>query len=167
MNLHFLSIVTRPPGIVSNFETYSEGAPVISSLWLTWTSSEDRRKAQTMKSCIRTRITHPLAALAVILAACATFFAPVTHADPILYDITFNTTSGTAPTGGSFLYDASASIGSQFSSFYATWDGIQFDLTVAANSPEFLAGDGGCSESIFLFLETGSACTTHAPSWPK
>jgi hypothetical protein len=116
---------------------------------------------------IRGRIAHPLAAMGVIYAAYAIIFAPVAHATPLQYSIIFTTHYGIAPSAGSFFYDASA-IGSQFSSFIVTWDGIQYDLTAAANSPVFEAGAlGECSSSVFLFLSTGSACTTHAPGAPS
>jgi hypothetical protein len=121
-----------------------------------------------MKTRIRSRLAHHLAALGVIYAACSTFFAPVAHAGPLLYIITFTTASGLAPTGGSFLYDASASVGSQFSSFYVNWDGQQFDLTAPANAPSDGAGAlAECALLPFQFLSTGSDCSTHATGFPN
>ena len=46
------------------------------------------------------------------------------------YTMQFTATDGIAPTSGSFTYD-----GTTFSNFLMEWDGVQFDLTAAANSP--------------------------------
>jgi hypothetical protein len=126
-------------------------------------------KAQSLpKTRIRSRLAHPLAAMGVIYAACAIFLPPAVHADSLQYSIIFTTTSGIAPTGGSFYYDAAATVGFQFSSFYVTWDGFRFDLTGAANSPIFVSDNGICVDNVFQFLSTGTACSTHAyyaPDW--
>lgn len=87
-------------------------------------------------------------------------------AGPIQYSINFTATLGTAPTNGSFFYDASAPVGSQFSSFTVTWDGIQFDLTRPANLPSFASDGGTCDDNVFAFLETGSACANHHVGLP-
>jgi hypothetical protein len=116
---------------------------------------------------IRRRIAHPLAAMGVIYAACATIVAPVAHAGPLLYSIVFTTSFGPAPTGGSFYYDASAPIAVAFSDFIVSWDGLQIDLTASANNPEIGAPDGVCLvNDAFEFLNTGSACTLHASGYP-
>ena len=50
------------------------------------------------------------------------------------YNIDFTLTSGTTlPTSGSFYYDASTST---FTGFDVLWDGVTFDLTSQANSPQ-------------------------------
>ncbi len=62
------------------------------------------------------------------------------HAGPLVYNITFLFSAGSSappalPTG-SFDYDASAAVGSQFSNFIVNWDGMSFNLTSAANNPQ-------------------------------
>lgn len=58
----------------------------------------------------------------------------VAVATPINYTINFNVCCGPVPTG-SFTYDASQPVGSQFSNFDVIWDGRTYDLTSTANSP--------------------------------
>jgi hypothetical protein len=53
-------------------------------------------------------------------------------ASPILYTINFTTTSGLAPTAGSFFYDSATTT---FSSFIVAWNGVTLNLTASANSP--------------------------------
>jgi hypothetical protein len=89
------------------------------------------------------------------------------QAAPVLYTINFTTTSGVAPTSGSFDYDSSQPVGSQFTNFFVSWDGSTFNLTPTANSP-YGTPSGDCSASVITFLTTGSDCTTHSngrPSW--
>lgn len=117
-----------------------------------------------MKSSIRT-LWSPSAVSTLVLVACAMFFAPDASAGPVAYTIDFTTTFGLAPASGSFVYDSTLSLGSQFSSFLVTWDGFTFDLTQAANDPGGNTGD--CSASVFSFLITGSDCTTHAAGQPN
>lgn len=58
------------------------------------------------------------------------------HASPVLYDIDFTSFfNPNPPISGSFDYDASAPVGSQFSDFTVIWEGFTFDLTAAANNP--------------------------------
>jgi PEP-CTERM motif len=86
-------------------------------------------------------------------------------AAPIPCNINFNTTSGTAPTSGSFLYDEAAG---SFSLFEVRWAGIIFDLSLAANNP-YVAGScdfgssGGTGRDSFAFLSNPSCVTTSAP----
>lgn len=104
------------------------------------------------------------------IVSAAAIFTPGAAAAPITYSITFTETSGSvaAPDPATFVYDASAAIGSQFSGFFLTWDGISYDLTAAANSPVAVGTDCGTdSAAVFSFLSTGSACPTHAPNEPR
>jgi hypothetical protein len=71
------------------------------------------------------KIRHFCAGLALLLAASA-------NAASINYTIQFTTSSGTAPTSGSFTYDSTTSL---FSNFVVAWDIYNFDLTAAANAP--------------------------------
>lgn len=71
------------------------------------------------------KINHLCACLGLLIAASA-------NAASINYTIQFTTTSGTAPTSGSFTYDATTSL---FSNFLVEWDIYNFDLTAAANAP--------------------------------
>jgi hypothetical protein len=75
-------------------------------------------------------------------------------AAPILYDINFTTTSGVAPTAGSFLYD---SVTETFSGFIVDWNGVTLDLTASANSPNVggvcdVGAAGGTGFDSFSYL---------------
>jgi hypothetical protein len=63
--------------------------------------------------------------------------APAAQADTYTnYTIDFTLTGGSiSPTSGLFTYDDTAN---QFTSFTVVWDGINFDVTSAANSPMIL-----------------------------
>src|SRR5579863_7894850 len=80
---------------------------------------------------------HGLKILRFVGFASLLLAAPAADASPLSYDIDFTAFNfmGPPPTSGSFTYDASAAIGSQFSDFTVVWDGLTFDLTAAANNP--------------------------------
>ena len=68
-------------------------------------------------------------------AAMATAFCAPASAIPTQYDIAF---SGGSPTPtGSFSYDPTVPT---FADFTVMWNGLDFDLTGAANNPVFNAG---------------------------
>lgn len=82
-------------------------------------------------------------------------------AAPVAYNITFTETSGgTAPTSGSFLYDSATET---FSSFIIEWNARSFDLTSSANSP---AVSGPCntaaanSADFFTYLAGATPCAS-------
>ena len=50
------------------------------------------------------------------------------------YSIDFTTISGSPAPTGSFTYDASAPLGSQFTGFVVDWYGYSIDLTSSANA---------------------------------
>ena len=104
----------------------------------------------------------PLAAQFFVLGLMATG----AFASPIFYNITFNATSGTAPTAGSFTYDSAAPLGSQFAGFTVVWGGGIYDLTSVANTGEQLVGtDCGTtpsSQSVFSFLSGVNVCGSSA-----
>jgi hypothetical protein len=85
------------------------------------------------------------------------------------YTINFTTAggSGNPAPSGSFTYDASAPLGSQFTDFEVAWDGFSLDLTNSANNPS----GNGCgsynSAATFAFLNGAVPCTPsgEAPSW--
>jgi PEP-CTERM motif len=60
----------------------------------------------------------------------AAFSLPM-FASPITYNITFTTTTGLAPTSGSFTFDPVTG----FTNFLVLWDGITFNETASANAP--------------------------------
>src|SRR5262249_23932312 len=91
-------------------------------------------------------------------------------ASPVFYNITFTATSGTAPTAGSFTYDAAAALGSQFTGFTVVWESGIYDLTSAANTgKQFVGTDCGTtpsSQSVFTFLSGQNVCANPAViSW--
>jgi hypothetical protein len=92
-------------------------------------------------------------------------------AAPVLYDINFITTSGIAPTAGSFVYDSAIPA---FSSFTIVWNGLTFDLTSTANLPfhhnpnaPFL--DGACNtpaaDAADLFRILSGECGLEERAW--
>jgi hypothetical protein len=104
---------------------------------------------------------------AVLLTA---IFAPGARASTVNYTIDFTLVSGTpgAPTSGAFGYDADASIGSQFSGFQVTWDGINYDITPYANAPVSTGTDcGSTSADFFQLLSTGDTCSTQGSNEPE
>jgi len=103
---------------------------------------------------------------ALEVVACATCLAPAATASPVAYTINFTATSGSAPASGQFSYDSAQPAGSKFSSFAVVSDGITFNLTPSANNPSFSNPGGTCSNDVFNFLSTGSACATHATGYP-
>lgn len=74
-------------------------------------------------------------------------------AAPLNYTINFTTTAGTAPTAGSFTYDDSTGL---FSNFQVLWDVYTFDLTSSANTPVTGGGAPECQSATgataFLLL---------------
>ncbi len=91
--------------------------------------------------------------------------APAARAGSITnYTINFTTSSGTAPTSGSFTYNSTIP---QFSNFFVTWDGITFNLTGSANNP--FTGSSGCSgeaSTAAYAFEIMSQTVTGCPSTP-
>ena len=85
------------------------------------------------------------------------------------YTINFTTAggSGSPAPSGSFTYDASAPLGSQFTDFEVDWDGFSLDLTSSANNPS----GNGCgsynSAAAFAFLNGAVPCTPNGegPTW--
>lgn len=60
------------------------------------------------------------------------------HAAPVKYNIQFTTTFGSpTPASGSFFYDPDVPV---FSGFLVVWNGISFNMTAAANNPQFASG---------------------------
>ncbi len=104
---------------------------------------------------------------ALEVLACATGLAPAATASPVSYTINFTATSGTAPASGQFSYDSAQAAGSKFSLFTVVADGITFNLTSSANAPIFANPGGICSNDVFNFLSTGSACATHIAGDPQ
>ena len=91
----------------------------------------------------------------------------VTNASPITYDINFTLTSGTPSATGTFTYDASQPIGSQFTNFTVLWDTVTFDMTSAANSPQDLGtgcGVGDTSATFFALLSGTAECSPTNPT---
>jgi hypothetical protein len=66
---------------------------------------------------------------------------------------------GPPPSAGTFTYDASTQI---FTDFSVTWDGLDFNLTSAANSPIIVAGGlsclGGLTGGALGFALLDGAC---------
>ena len=118
-----------------------------------------RDERGTMKTSYA-RISQGLAILMLAIGA-----QSEASAGPIAYTINFTTTSGLAPTSGSFDYDSSQSVGSQFSSFFVTWDGISFNLTSDANGNISTGGD--CTTPTITFLMTGIGCLNHFTGFPE
>jgi hypothetical protein len=95
------------------------------------------------------------------------------QASPVSYDIDFTAFNfmGPPPTSGSFDYDASAPIGSQFSDFVVIWDGFSFNLTASANAPFSINSDTStCIPSIdsagfFAGLANPSNCFSLSTYW--
>jgi hypothetical protein len=104
----------------------------------------------------------PLAARLFVIASMATS----AFASPVFYNITFTTTIGPAPTGGSFTYDSTAPLASRFTGFTVFWGSGIFDLTAAANTGEqFIGTDCGTtpsSGSVFTFLSGQNVCANPA-----
>ena len=105
-----------------------------------------------------------------LLALSVVGFQSRSYAAPVLYDINFTLLSGPpAPTSGSFDYDSTAAIGSQFSSFIVDWDGYAFNFTAAANAATVT--NSGCtaatSATIFNFLTGTGSCpgTPNSFTW--
>ena len=76
---------------------------------------------------------------------------------PVNYSVSFAASGGLLP-AGAFTYDASIP---QFTNFVVYWDGIQFDLTSAANGlsiaspPSCLGGATGPAAVFKFLLQTG------------
>jgi hypothetical protein len=107
-------------------------------------------------------LSKPLAARLFVMSLITTG----AFASPMTYSITFTTTTGPAPTAGSFTYDSTAPLTSRFSNFTVSWGSGIFDLTDTANSGEqFLGTDCGTtpsSESVFTFLSGTNVCANAA-----
>jgi hypothetical protein len=101
----------------------------------------------------RTLITDTLIAL-VVPGSLA--IAGSALATPTTYDITF---AGTfpLPAEGSFTYDPA--LVQSFSDFHVVWDGLDFDLTGAANAPA-ISGDCG----VLAPPQLAFALLSHIPS---
>jgi hypothetical protein len=83
----------------------------------------------------------------------------------VFYNINFTANPGRlAPTSGSFTYDAD---NPAFSSFFIFWNGINFDLTAAANAPVMLTSVCDTPEpaaaDVFALFDGTSACAP--PLW--
>jgi hypothetical protein len=97
----------------------------------------------------------------LLLISAAASISPASAA-PILYNINFTTNSGPAPTTGSFTYDATAPV---FTNFLVTWDSIQYNLTASANAPG-ISGPPACIGSATgaaaSFLLMNGSCASNA-----
>ena len=104
----------------------------------------------------------PLAARLFVIAS----MAASAFGSPVFYNITFTTTTGPAPTGGSFSYDSTAPLASRFTGFTVLWGNGIFDLTDTANTGEqFVGTDCGTtpsSQSVFTFLSGQNVCANAA-----
>jgi hypothetical protein len=101
-----------------------------------------------------------------LLVLVAMGFAASAQAAPIDYTITFTQLEGGGPlpSGGTFTYDADAP---QITDFHVFWNGMDFDMTAAANAP----GDvGSCSGTLsgaalgFAILSGTTGCL-HEQLW--
>jgi PEP-CTERM motif len=92
-------------------------------------------------------------------------FGTASFATPILYTFNWISEGQTPlPTSGSFDYDSSAAVGSQFSNFTVVWDSFTFNFTAAANSATVNSTCGAVtSPEVFAFL-TGTAECTPTPN---
>ena len=110
----------------------------------------------------KTTLIKLLAGRLFVMASMATS----AFASPVSYNITFTTTTGPAPTGGSFTYDSTAPLASRFTGFTVLWGSGIFDLTAAANTGEqFIGTDCGTtpsSQSVFTFLTGQNVCANTA-----
>jgi hypothetical protein len=110
----------------------------------------------------RKTLIQPLTARLFVMSLMATG----AFASPVLYNITFTTTIGPAPTAGSFTYNSTAPLGSQFTGFTVLWGSGIYDLTATANSGEqFIGTDCGTtpsSASVFAFLNGQNVCANTA-----
>jgi hypothetical protein len=99
--------------------------------------------------------------------------API-YASPVLYNMSFTAfpLMSIEPTSGSFYYDASAPVGSQFTDFSIVWDGFTFDLTNAGNYPSVQTNSNtsACIPSLdsagfFAGLTMPSNCSSLTTHW--
>ena len=75
------------------------------------------------------------------------------------YVIQFTAEAGVAPASGSFDYDSSRPVGSQFTNFVVSWAGVRLDFTSTANL--LICGSGkDCPSSC-------TPSTSSAPCQPK
>ncbi len=85
-------------------------------------------------------------------------------AAPILYNINFTTTSGIAPTAGSFTYDSAIPL--SFTSFIVQWNSFSFDLTSTANAPFLEASCATPSpDGVDLFGYLSGLCGISGRTW--
>jgi hypothetical protein len=75
------------------------------------------------------------------------------------YTIIFTTDAGSPAPSGSFTYDASAPLGSQFTNFIVDWDGYAIDLTANANNPSASGCGTSSSAAAFSFLNGSVPCS--------
>jgi hypothetical protein len=84
-------------------------------------------------------------------------------AGPVSYQINFTTTSGTAPATGTFTYNSSLALGSQFTSFTVTWDALTFNFASNANAGGAvvgtLCGTSPTSATVFAWLTGTGVCS--------
>jgi PEP-CTERM motif len=87
-------------------------------------------------------------------------FGTVAHATPVAYDIDFTQTQGSSTQSGSFDYDSSTQL---FSNFLVTFNGGTFNVTPAANNP---GSEGVCGAAVsagtgFAIMSGTVACRTN------
>ena len=81
-------------------------------------------------------------------------------ASPITYNINF-TNGSPNPTSGSFQYDSAGS--GTFSNFIVLWQGLNFDLTSAANAPSVGGSCVSSASNSFALLNGTLACVQTGP----
>jgi hypothetical protein len=88
---------------------------------------------------------------------------PPAFAGPVAYTLSFTSTVGTAPSSGSFTYDAAVP---EFTDFLVVWEGAGFDFTAWANQPSTSGHDPICLDSTALitFKLLSGECS-NAPIW--
>jgi hypothetical protein len=110
-------------------------------------------------------VMHSLGIIALLFGAA---FAQPVFADT--YTINFTTVAGSPTPSGSFTYDASAPLGSQFTNFIVDWYGYSIDLTSSANNPTVDGTECGTSPNSaasFAFLSGSVPCSPNVagPEW--
>jgi hypothetical protein len=99
-------------------------------------------------------VMHSLGIIALLFGAA---FAQPVFADT--YTINFTTVAGSPTPSGSFTYDASAPLGSQFTNFIVDWYGYSIDLTSSANNPSGTGCGTYNSAATFSFLNGSVPCS--------
>jgi hypothetical protein len=102
-------------------------------------------------------------ALSACLIAVGALSIPPAFAGPVAYSLSFASTVGTAPSSGSFTYDAAVP---ELTNFLVVWEGAAFDFTPAANQPTTFGHDPICLDSSALttFKLLSGECS-NAPIW--